>query len=102
MSLQIYTDLSFLYPMYNSIVDFVRTAPLIEETPVFVYKFSFKGPNSFSAIFTNTNIDFGVIHLDDTLYLFPNAVFPPFERGSEEDKMTQILVKYYVDFAKTG
>lgn len=88
--------------MHNSIVDFVRTAPSIEETPVYIYKFSFKGPYSYSRLLTNTDQDFGVVHLDDTLYLFPSKVFPPFAPGSNEANMTQILVKYFVDFAVTG
>lgn len=88
--------------MYRSVVDFVRTAPLIEETPAYIYKFSFKGPFSFSYPLTGTNNDFGVIHLDDTLYLFQNAFFPRFEPGSSEANMSQILVQYFVDFAVTG
>lgn len=87
--------------MYNSIVDFVRTAPSIEETPVYIYKFSFKGPYSYSSLITSTQNDFGVIHIDDTLYLFPNLFFPH-QPDSNESKMAQILVKYYVDFAVTG
>lgn len=88
--------------MYKSVVDFVRTAPSIEETPIFVYKFSFKGPYSFSSLLTSSNTDFGVVHLDDTLFMFPSSIFPPFEAGSNEAKMSAILVKYYVDFAVTG
>lgn len=88
--------------MYKSVKDFVQTAPSIEATPIFVYKFSFKGPISYSLAFTNTAIDFGVVHLDDTLYLFQNEFFPPPAPQTPEANMTQMFVQYFVDFAVKG
>lgn len=83
-------------------MEFVQTAPSIEDTPVFVYKFSFKGPISFSNVLTGTAIDFGVVHLDDTIYLFQTDYFPTPAPDSPEANMTQMLVRYYVDFAISG
>lgn len=93
--MQLYTDRSFVYPYFKSIANYLKYADL-ETSPMNLYKFSYKGPFSFSLLYTNTFDNFGVVHLDDQLYLFP--VFP----NSYIPEVTQTMIKFYVDFAVSG
>lgn len=62
----------------------------------------YKGPISYSLLYTRTSSDFGVVHQDDTLYLFKSKYFVPFDDSSHEADVTKTLVKFYTDFAKNG
>lgn len=54
--LQIYTDRAFHYPFYKSIENYIKYANTTE-SPVYLYKFSYKGPLSYSTVFTGTDRD---------------------------------------------
>lgn len=87
-----------MYPLYKATFDFVRTAD--PETPVYVHRFNFHGPYSYSTLLTQT--DYGVSHMDDTIYLFESAFLPPFAPSSASAHISRTLVQYYVDFAESG
>lgn len=95
-----FSDRAFNHPYYKSVRDYVQYADT-NRNPVSLYRFIFKGPISYSLAFTGTNKDFGVVHLDDTLYLF-RSLFPPFPKDSVYSNLTKTLVDFYVSFAKNG
>lgn len=72
------------------------------DKPVHVVKFAFKGPYSYSTLLTGTEEDFGVVHLDDTIYLFTSFFWPPFAPDSSMTRVSEKLVNMYVDFAVNG
>lgn len=97
-----FSDRAFLYPYYEAVHNYVQYADT-NKNPVSLYRFIFKGPNSYAPLFTGTNTNLGVIHLDDTFYLFPP--FPPFAtypKNSIDANLTRSLVDFYVSFAKNG
>lgn len=97
-----YTDRAFHYPFFKAIENYIKYSNATE-SPVYLYKFSYKGPLSYSKVFTGTDRDFGVGHIDDLIYLFKSPlIFREFSRVSEPAKMIQSLVRTLVAFAKDG
>lgn len=98
---QIYTDRSFITPLYNSIQ---QNVALDQKHPVYLYKFSYKGPYSNSLFYTGTFTNYGVTHCDELIYILksPDLIPIDFTSGSMEMKMRSILLKYFVDFAING
>lgn len=95
------SDSAFLYPHYKSIQTYIRNMDT-EKYPVYLYRFLYKGPISYSAIYTQTLNNYGVVHLDDTLYLFHSEVFPEFSKDSGYAAAISTMIETYVEFAKTG
>lgn len=95
-----FSDRAFMHPYYKTLRNYVQYADTAKH-PVSLYRFIFKGPLSYSIVFTGTNKDLGVVHLDDTIYLFG---FPslPFQKDSVYANVTKSLVNFYVSFAKNG
>lgn len=101
-SMQMYTDRSFHYPFYKAIEAYIKYANTTKN-PVYLYKFAYKGSLSYSRLFTGTDRDFGVGHIDDLIYLFKTpAVFREFATGSDAAQLIRALVGTYVQFAKHG
>lgn len=98
-----YTDRAFLVPLYDSVSRY-NTLKGSEKHPVQIFKFSFKGPYSYSALFSGSLTNYGVVHCDDLIYLFRTPLLFPvdFKKNSVEAKMIKILVDFYVDFAYNG
>lgn len=98
---QIYTDRSFVTPMYNSIQ---QNVAYDQKHPVYLYKFSYKGPFSYSVVYTGTFTDFGVTHCDELIYILKSpAIFPMgISAGSKDMEMRSVLLKYFIDFAING
>ena len=94
---QLYSDRSFRYPFYESVN---RTASV--QHPMYLYRFAYHGPISYSAVLTGGAKDYGAIHLDDTIYLFHADIFPEFPKNSEYAQTIQTLIKFYIDFAING
>ena len=87
----------FLYPMVRSIKQHLTSR---KHTPTSVYSFQFRGRYSFSKLFTGTDTPYGISHPDEMIYLFRMPLFfPEFPPGSPEAEMTQLWVKFFVDFA---
>lgn len=98
--LQMFSDRAFMHPYYKTVHNYVQYADT-HQNPVSIYRFVFKGPLSYTVVYTGTNKDFGVVHLDDTLYLL-GSVFPPFPKNSVYSNVAKSLVAFYVSFAKNG
>lgn len=102
MFIQMITDRAFLHPYYKAIENYIQYANTIKH-PVFLYRFAYKGQNSYSTLFSGSNEDYGVCHLDDLLYLFKSPlVFHEFEKNATEVQLIRQLVDTYVNFAKYG
>lgn len=67
-----------------------------------LYKFTFKGPVSFSMKLTNTAVNLGVTHGDDTLYLLRNSFFKKFKQDSCLAELTRTMTQFFVNFALYG
>ncbi|XP_059225884.1 juvenile hormone esterase, partial [Stomoxys calcitrans] len=100
-SLEVYNDYVFGYPFYETARSFVQTVDT-QKYPLSLYIFNYKGPYSYAPIFGGNmpNLDYGVVHCDDLIYLFRMpAVFPDFSKNSTDAQVSQALVKDFVDFA---
>lgn len=97
-----YTEAAFLYPIQSAVKQHVTTANT-KLAPVSIYKFSFKGPYSYSFLYTFTHQDYGVVHCDELIYLFRSPVlFPDFAPKSKEARMSHHFVEFFIDFAING
>ncbi|XP_053675402.1 juvenile hormone esterase-like [Anopheles nili] len=101
--IDLYSEAAFTYPIQLGVKQYTTVANTAE-APVSVYKFSFKGIHSYSAIFAAGDLgDYGVVHCDDLNYLFRQpAIFPDFATGSPELKMVHTFVDFIIDFAING
>lgn len=94
-----YSDRAFIYPYYKMIQHFTQY-PDSNQVPLGLYRFEFKGPLSYSYVITGSDRDFGVVHLDDTIYMFrSNFQLPDLPLYAN---VTSNLIEFYVSFAKTG
>ncbi|CAO1422540.1 unnamed protein product [Diamesa tonsa] len=98
---QMYTDRSFLTPMYNSIQ---QNVAYDRKHPVYLYKFSYKGPLSYSLFYTGSFKNYGVTHCDELVYILKAPALFPMEipKGSKDLEFRSVLLKYFVDFAING
>lgn len=97
-----YSNRGFDYPYYKAIESYIKYANTTKN-PVYLYKFAYKGSLSYSRMFTGTDRNFGVGHIDDLIYLFKSpALFREFSSGSDSAQMIRSLVSTYVQFAKHG
>ncbi|XP_036331502.1 venom carboxylesterase-6 [Rhagoletis pomonella] len=97
-------DRAFHHPFYNAIDAYVRTVD-VEKYPIYLYKFNYRGPYSFTNIYTGGVPigDFGVVHCDDLIYTFrAPALFPDFEKQSTPAAVVAQMVGNFVHFAKYG
>lgn len=70
------------------------------ENPIFTYYFDYQGEHSYSALFTGTQEDFGVVHCDDLIYLFESVGLFPSGLNENDTVISDKLVQLYVKFAK--
>ena len=87
--------------LYNSIQ---LNVAYDQKHPVFLYKFSFEGPMSYSMLYTGTFVNYGVTHCDELIYILKTPAFFPneFIPASKEMEMRKVLLQYFVDFAING
>lgn len=87
--LQMATDYYFGRPFYTALQS------MASQTPVYAYLFDYKGLNSFSMFYLRSIQNYGVVHVDDLLYLFRVALFPlqldPTDVRAKEFFMRHIL-----------
>lgn len=94
---KLYTERSFIAPLYNTLHQLVH---LDGKTPAYVYKFSFQGPLSYSFLYTGNMKNYGPVHCDELIYLLKSpAIFPEFDKNSQEAKFRMKFVKFFTDFA---
>ncbi|XP_058121866.1 juvenile hormone esterase-like [Anopheles ziemanni] len=107
---KIFNEAFFVYPMTLSVQQHLhhKTKANTSGAPVYLYQFNYQGQNSYSSIFVNeedesVTRDFGIVHCDELLYIFRAPVlFPDFQRGSPDAKVSHRFTKFLVDFARTG
>ncbi|CAG9859231.1 unnamed protein product [Phyllotreta striolata] len=89
----VYTDGWFL----NCLETTARLRTKYYRKPVYFYLFSYRGGSSLSKVF-GSNENFGIIHGDEMLYLFPFGFVP-----TEKDKeMSLIMTSLWTNFAYFG
>lgn len=88
------SDYSFYYPLYKSLQF------MIERMPVYLYKFSYNGQYSYCKSYTGTDIEYGVVHGDDLIYLFDNPVDFPGGLNANDQLASDKLVQTLTEFAK--
>uniref|UniRef100_A0A224XMB6 Carboxylic ester hydrolase n=1 Tax=Panstrongylus lignarius TaxID=156445 RepID=A0A224XMB6_9HEMI len=71
------------------------------KSPVYSYYFTYRGKNSISDTFSNSKIDFGASHGDDTSYVLQNKYLNP-EETKSDIKMIKLLSQIWITFASTG
>lgn len=98
ITFQMYSDRGFLYPYYKMVQHFTQYSDA-NQLPLGLYRFAFQGSLSYSYFMTGSDRDFGVIHLDDTIYMFRSG-FPLAD--PLYDIVSSNLIDFYVTFATTG
>ncbi|XP_063223685.1 venom carboxylesterase-6-like [Bacillus rossius redtenbacheri] len=94
-----FTDSWFLHGTNQA----VRLQATRSSAPVYYYYFAYRGTRSFSELFSGLDTDFGVCHADELQYLFPsNRVFPDLVPSDEDNRITDILLTMWTNFARTG
>lgn len=104
---QLYTERSFTGPLYITLQNYIehvnQSNDHVDQYPVSIIKFNYKGPNSYSIAYTYTPTDYGVVHQDDLIYLFRSPLLfqTDFPKNSTNAKMINNYVKTFVNFAYT-
>ncbi|XP_054737012.1 juvenile hormone esterase-like isoform X1 [Anastrepha obliqua] len=101
--LEIFGDANFHYPFYKTMVANVNSGAAAQ-SPIRLLTFDYRGPYSYSTLFSGTMDNFGTAHIDDTLFLFRAPLIAPkgYLKSSPEVKLVKSYVGLYVEFAKTG
>ncbi|KAJ4446944.1 hypothetical protein ANN_13646, partial [Periplaneta americana] len=95
---QMYTDLYFSIDTDSGVKLHSKAG-----ATVYYYYFDYRGENSFSSIFGGTNEDYGVCHMDELMYLFPqDHMFSNSTKTAEDDEMVDIMTTIWTNFARTG
>uniref|UniRef100_A0A182K299 carboxylesterase n=1 Tax=Anopheles christyi TaxID=43041 RepID=A0A182K299_9DIPT len=101
---QLFNEGLFVYPLTLSVRQHANHTE--SKAPIYLYKFNYKGPHSYSSIFVpdpDESQNFGIVHCDELIYIFRAPIlFPDFRRNSPDAKVTQVMTKLIVDFARTG
>ena len=98
--IRLYTERSFIAPLYNTVHQMVQQD---RKSPAFLYKFSFKGPLSYSIFYTGNARSYGPVHCDELIYLLKSPMlFPEFEKHSLEALFRSKFVKFFTDFVTYG
>jgi juvenile-hormone esterase len=97
--IRLYTERSFVAPMINTARD--------SKTPTYLYKFSFKGPLSYSTFYTGRVKNYGSVHCDELVYLLDSPLLFPnmtqkFTAGSTPALFRTKFVKFITSFAVNG
>lgn len=97
--------------MLSSLDEAMRLHAAYSAAPGFMYLFSHRGQRSFTDVVDGgasgrgSQGDLGVVHGDELLSLFPLALLVPAPRGldnAEDRKVSETLLDFLVNFAKTG
>lgn len=99
--IRLYSERSFIAPLVNTAQQLVHQDA---KTPIFIYKFSFKGPLSYSYFYTGNNKNYGSVHCDELIYLLHSPMLFPvdFEKNSIETLFRSKFVKFITYFAVNG
>ncbi|XP_065216331.1 juvenile hormone esterase-like [Planococcus citri] len=92
--IQLYSDGYFTY----SVLEAARRY----KGPVYFYYYDHRNKRTFTEIFGQIAGDLGVCHVDDLISLFPLNGFVPKITEGDDLKVSERLVKYWVNFAASG
>lgn len=90
--LQMASDYYIGHPFYTSLQS------LAKHMPVYAHYFDYKGLNSFSTIFTRTIRNYGVVHVDDLLYLFRFKALFPLQLDPTDVRAKNVFMKHFLKF----
>lgn len=100
--IDIYSDRSFIYGTYQSVLMHAWRG----HSPVWFYNFAYRGEYSYEDHFAATqetiNFNWGVSHCDDLLYLFPSKKFFKPLKAANDIRMSKIMVQMWTNFAING
>lgn len=92
--LQALNDRFFLHPFYRALPYLAND----EAAPLYVYRFHYRGKYSYSNLFTETQRNYGAVHLDDMIYLFDSPQAFPLGLNLRDRIAKKVLMSYYVRF----
>lgn len=96
------TDKYFFHPLLQVLRNRVKNTL----HPLYFYQFNYRGTFSFSSLVTGNEIDYGVAHGDELVYLFSPSVLGKSAGDasmSENDlKVVKAMVELWTSFAATG
>ncbi|XP_011177853.2 juvenile hormone esterase [Zeugodacus cucurbitae] len=101
--LELLGDCFFTYPLYKTIAANVYSGGRANSLTGII-KFGYRGPYTYSEIFTGTSRNFGAVHVDDLLYLFRMPFLAPkgYAKSTLEAQLVKRYVALHVEYAKTG
>ncbi|GLV38034.1 Esterase 6 [Carabus blaptoides fortunei] len=81
-----------------------RLQAQVNKSPVYFYRFSYRGGHSISEYYAKNQDNFGVSHADDWMYVAsPDPTwFAKYLQTDEDKKMTESLLDMLTSFAKSG
>ncbi|XP_017149694.1 esterase-6-like [Drosophila miranda] len=97
-------DFGFYYPLYESASTYASYANL-QENPLSLYIFEYRGLRTLSALFSGASVEYGVgaAHMDDALHAIRiSAIVEDYPKDSEDAEVIKRMTSMMVDFAKTG
>lgn len=102
--MKLYNDRAFITPIYNMFNQFAQNDQTAEG---YMYKFSFKGPLSYSFLYTGSfnDLEFRPVHADELIYLIKSPVLFPhqnFPETSEYGQFRKDFVEFFTHFATHG
>lgn len=96
--IDLWSDRSMKYPFYQS----VMLHAAVSNQPIWAYTFEYSGRQTYGDIWAATNetidFDWGVSHLDDSLYLFNSPALFPKNDDMTDNKMSEILLDRWMNF----
>ncbi|XP_050322778.1 juvenile hormone esterase [Bactrocera neohumeralis] len=101
--LELLGDYFFTYPLYKTIASNVYSDGRANSLTGII-KFGYRGPNTFTEIFTGSSRNVGAVHVDDLLYLYRMPFLVPngYEKSTPERELVKKYVELHVEYAKTG
>ncbi|CAG9859232.1 unnamed protein product [Phyllotreta striolata] len=103
-SIKVVTDLYSDGWFFKCADDLARLYTKYYKQPVYFYKFGYRGSSSLSKFFGGGDVDYGTVHGDELMYLFPfdKTVFPDEPPTENDRKMSKIMRTLWTNFAYTG
>lgn len=92
--LRLATDYHFERPLYTT------CQAMAKHVPVYVHKFDYRGLNSAAMFYTRTLRDYGVVHVDDLLYIFRISGLLPYQLTPRDERVQQVYMRHILSFIR--
>lgn len=97
-----FSDRWFVQPLLKTVQQYLNLREN-KDYPIYIYKFNFSGPYSYSTVCLKTQEYIGVIHMDELIYTLRSPLyFPDFAPDSYETKFRKMWIDFLVYFAIEG